>query len=179
MRTTSFRPLVATAMAVLAFSSAGMGAATAYAVPAPSDTTQVALDQSGNERSAVPTEDGLKLNTAVGDSVDIANNVATWRDQVGNVIASIDLDNGGNENVVFRYDEATQMIVAQTVHHGGVMTAACIPKWVAWAFNITWGALVCVPASAAASGIATPIAGIFTGSACAAAGGAMITAVSC
>ncbi|MFA1532857.1 hypothetical protein [Corynebacterium belfantii] len=49
-------------------------------VPAASDTTQVALDQSGNERSAVPTEDGLKLNTAAGDSVDIANNVATWRD---------------------------------------------------------------------------------------------------
>lgn len=81
MRTTSFRPLIATAMAVLAFSSAGMGgAATTYVVPAASDTTQVALDQSGNERSAVPTEDGLKLNTAAGDSVDIANNVATWRD---------------------------------------------------------------------------------------------------
>lgn len=56
------------------------GAATTYVVPAASDTTQVALDQSGNERSAVPTEDGLKLNTAAGDSVDIANNVATWRD---------------------------------------------------------------------------------------------------
>lgn len=105
MRTTSFRPLIATAMAVLAFSSAGMGAATTYVVPAASDTTQVALDQSGNERSAVPTEDGLKLNTAAGDSVDIANNVATWRDQAGNSIASIDLDNEGNENVAFRYDE--------------------------------------------------------------------------
>lgn len=124
MRTTSFRPLIATDMAVLAFSSAGMGAATTYVVPAASDTTQVALDQSGNERSAVPTEDGLKLNTAAGDSVDIANNVATWRDQAGNSIASIDLDNEGNENVAFRYDEATRMFVAETAHHGGVMAAA-------------------------------------------------------
>ncbi len=179
MRTTPFRPLIAVAMAVLAFSAAGMGAATAYAVPAPSITTQVAFDQSGNERSAVPTENGLKLNIDSGDSVDIANNVATWRDQTGNIIASIDLDNKDNENVVFRYDEAAQMIVAETAAHGGVMRAACMPKWVAWAFNITWGALVCVPASAAASGIATPIVGIVTASACEAAGGAMITSVSC
>ncbi|CAB0648781.1 hypothetical protein CIP107561_01222 [Corynebacterium diphtheriae] len=76
-----------------------------------------------NERSAVPAEDGLKLNTAAGDSVDIANNVATWRDQAGNIIASIDLDNEGNENVAFRYDEATRMFVAETAHHGGVMAA--------------------------------------------------------
>lgn len=47
MRTTSFRPLIATAMAVLAFSLAGMEAATTYVVPAASVTTQVALDQSG------------------------------------------------------------------------------------------------------------------------------------
>jgi hypothetical protein len=183
MRTAIIRPLITAVVAVLAFSSIGTGAASAE--PFPSDNVQVAVDQDGRERSAVPTETGLKLNTAEGDSVNITDNVASWRDQAGNTIASINLDNEGNQDTKFRYDEATQTIAAESasernLNPDGLMSpAACMPKWVAWAFNITWGGLVCIPASLAAGGIATPIAGILTGAACEAAGGAMVTAVSC
>ncbi|WP_256886709.1 hypothetical protein [Corynebacterium diphtheriae] len=51
--------------------------------------------------------------------MDIANNVATWRDQAGNIIASIDLDNEGNENVAFRYDEATRTSRSVTTRQRG------------------------------------------------------------
>lgn len=54
-----------------------------------------------------------------------------------------------------------------------------MPKWIDWAFNIAWGGLVCLPASAGASGVATPIAGAATAAACEAAGGALVTAISC
>lgn len=156
MRTAILRPVIATAMAVLAFSSLGTGVSSAE--PSPSDNVSVAFDQAGKVRSAVPTEVGLKLNTAEGDSVNIANNVASWRDQAGNTMASIDLDNEGNQDTEFRYDEATQTIMAESASEkfnpDGVM-------------------------SLAASGVATPIGGIVTAAACEAAGGAMVTAVSC
>lgn len=181
MRTAFLRPLIATGVATLAFSSIGAGAA--YAEPSPSGDAQVAVDQAGKERSAVPTEAGLKVNTVDGDSVSIVDNVATWRDQAGNTIAEIDLDDENNPDTEFRYDEATQTIVAESASErkpDGVMApAACMPKWVAWAFNITWGGLVCIPATIGVGGIATPIAGIATGAACEAAGGAMVTAVAC
>lgn len=179
MHTPFFRPLLASGMVALAATSIGFGAVSASAESVGSDTTQVALDESGNARSVIPTEDGLKLNTVEGDDVSIVNNVASWYDEAGNLIASIDLSNESDEAITFVYDEAEQTIVARTADRDPMTRAACMPKWVAWAFNITWGALVCVPATAGATAIATPIEGITTEIACTAAGGAMITAVSC
>lgn len=170
---------VATVLSVFLF-----GVGSAHAESTSESVGQVAVDETGNERSAVPTEDGLKLNTAPGDTVSLDNDVASWTDLDGNIIASIELDDEGDSDTKFRFDEESQTISAESateknLPEGMVVQAACMPKWVAWAFNITWGGLVCIPASLAASGVATPIAGIATGAACEAAGGAMVTAVSC
>lgn len=175
------RSLVATVVTALALTSLGTGVASAAEPPA--GETQVSYDQVGNERSAYPAGDGLKLNIVEGDSVNITDDVALWRDENGAVIASIELDNKGNQNITFRFDEETQTILAEPKGgqgpNGAISARVCMPKWVAWAFNIAWGGLVCIPATLGASGVATPIAGIVTGAACNAAGGVLTTAISC
>lgn len=139
---------------------------------------QVAVDSSSLQRSVVPTEEGLKLNTVEGDSVILQGGHVDWRSGQGAVIASIELSSDESD-ASFRYDPVSQLIVAEKKSNSGISANACIPKWIAWAFNITWGTLVCIPAAAGAGGIATPLVGIVTGAACEAAGGAMVTAVSC
>lgn len=181
MRIEFTRSLVAAVVAALALTSLGSGVANA-AEPLAGET-EVSYDQVGNERSAYPVGDGLKLNIVDGDSVNITDDVALWSDENGAVIASIELDNRGNESITFRFDEETQTILAESVgdqgSNGAISARACMPKWVAWAFNIVWGGLVCIPATLGASGVATPIAGIATAAACNAAGGVLTTAISC
>lgn len=80
----------------------------------------------------------------------------------------------------FSYNSLTKTIEpANTKTSGGASASACIPKWIGWAWGITWGALVCLPLGAGVSGVATPIVGVITGQACTAAGGALVTAKSC
>lgn len=167
------------AAGILSMSGAAIGTAQEAA---PAVDTQVAVDQNtGEQRSAVPTNDGLKLNTQPGDTVKISDGKAIWQDDAGNLVAEIELT-AEAEGIDFSYDSASSTIKAQSPTSGdGEMATAsrCMPKWIGWAYNIVWGGLVCLPASVGVSGIATPIAGAVTAAACEAAGGALTTAVSC
>ena len=169
--------------------------ATAYASPATdqqtTDTTttttqqQVAVDpDTGAQRSAVPVEGvGLRLNTQPGDQVSIVGGVVTWLDDAGEVVATITLSSEQGGGLDFTYNTATHIIspkATRTLNSASTLAATrCMPKWWGWFYNIAWGTLVCLPASAGATGLATPLAGYATAIACEAAGGALVTAVSC
>lgn len=87
---------------------------------------------------------------------------------------------GGLHDIAFTYDETKHLLRPEATRAlEDDEYAGCMPKWWGWFFGITWGGLVCVPATAGASGVATPIAGAVTEMACAAAGGALVTAISC
>lgn len=144
---------------------------------------QVAVDpNNGAQRSAVPIEgEGLKLNTQPDDQIRIEGGTVTWLDSAGGVVATIGVSSDQGEDVPFTYDEAAHLLRPDAAPELGAEAFAdgCMPKWWGWFFNIAWGTLVCLPATAGVGGVATPIAGAITGAACEAAGGALVTAVSC
>jgi hypothetical protein len=143
---------------------------------------QVAVDpRTGAQRSAVPVQgQGLKLNMVEGDEISIEGDAVTWTDSAGLIVARIDITSP-DSGMTFYFDESTQMIREEGASFVSpdLPQGYCMPKWIGWAFNIAWGGLVCLPASAGASGVATPIAGAATAAACEAAGGALVTAISC
>mgnify|MGYP000859944134 FL=1 len=143
---------------------------------------QVAVDpRTGAQRSAVPVQgQGLKLNMVEGDEISIEGDAVTWTDSAGLIVARIDITSP-DSGMTFYFDESTQMIREEGASFVSpdLPQGYCMPKWIGWAFNIAWGGLVCLPASAGASGVAPPIAGAATAAACEAAGGALVTAISC
>ena len=180
-----WRPVLPAAVAV---APCGSGGATGNAETAEVDSnteTQVAVDPvTGAQRSAVPVEGGgLKLNVLDGDRVAVSGGTVSWTDQSGSTVVTISLVSEQDGVARFIYDAASHMVrpVATKEKTGSQVTTRkkFMPRWWGWFYNISWGTLVCLPASVGASGVATPIAGIARGVACEAAGGALVTAISC
>lgn len=160
----------------------GVNFSVASAVPSTS-TNHLPSYASHDGRAIKESEnDSLQLQILPGDKISISNadGLATWTSKTGEVVATIQLQGTGNSKVNFSYNPLTKTIepAASSVSKGA-SASACIPKWVGWAWGVTWGALVCLPLGAGVSGVATPIVGVITGQACAAAGGALVTAKSC
>lgn len=130
---------------------------------------------------------GLKLSMMSGDRVTVSDGAAHWFNSSGETVATIELSADGRDSD-FSFDPIRQVIAPTRTDSPQVSAGSrmqqmaarkCIPKWIGWAWNITWGGLVCLPLSVGVSGVATPIAGAVTASACEAAGGALTTAYSC
>ena len=148
-------------------------------------SSNVGID--GSLRSVSETETGLKLTLAQGDNIKTDGNAVFWFSKDGNLVAQLSGTSEQHPEMALTYNPSTQTLSptspsAEQVDLNQIQERTannCMPKWWAWAWNITWGGLVCLPLSVGASGVGTPIAGALTASACEAAGGALTTAASC
>jgi len=181
-----YAPVAAACVLAMSVSAGGAAQASSLSEEAGSGEgefeQQVAVDPAtGAQRSAVPIDgEGLRLNTQPGDLIRVEGDTVTWLDGAGGVVATINLSPEKGESVPFTYDETKHLLRPEATRAlEDDEYAGCMPKWWGWFFGITWGGLVCMPATAGASGVATPIAGAVTEMACAAAGGALVTAISC
>ena len=187
VRTTSRTALtIATILALLL--PAAADASPASSLERPQSVSQTDTVTTPEERSVEAIEGvGLKLSMMSGDRVTVSDGSAHWFNSSGETVATIELSADGQDSD-FSFDPIRHVIAPTrpdpTQASAGsrmqqMAARKCIPKWIGWAWNITWGGLVCLPLSVGVSGVATPIAGAVTASACEAAGGALTTAYSC
>lgn len=150
------------------------------------DSPTLVSQSSQDGRSIKESDDNssLELQTLPGDKITISNSegIAIWTSKTGELIATIQLNSTDSSHIDFSYDPFTKTISPisdNNIHEKSATTSRCIPKWLGWSWGVIWGGLVCLPLGVGVSGVATPIAGVVTGQACTAAGGALVTAKSC